>query len=122
MSASPHSISVETNGNRPKQEVEMNSATRRCTLVLITVLTLSASMTFGQGIPKTATKPASKTAKPTTAMNISAFQGALGETPTGWFVPTAGYSARLVAEGARAGRHSVLLQKDAQTANADHFG
>jgi erythromycin esterase len=95
----------------------MNATTLRCMLILLVACTLGARMKFGFGAPQKATKPA-----PTTAENASMLQGKPGETPKGWFVPVEGYSARLVAEGATPGRHSVLLQKDGQSANAGPFG
>lgn len=93
----------------------MSMVSRRIQLGLLVASILIIQKIAGYGSPQTI-KPV-----PAAGKNTSALQGALGETPKGWVVPS-GYSARLVAEGSKPGHHSVLLEKKAQVTNAAPFG
>ena len=56
------------------------------------------------------------------ATNLDFEDGGVGSPPPGWFVPTAGYRARLVDQRPHEGKQRVLLQSDEQAANIGPFG
>lgn len=56
------------------------------------------------------------------ATNLDFEDGGVGSPPPGWFVPTAGYRARLVDQRPHEGKQCVLLESDEEAANTAPFG
>ncbi len=56
------------------------------------------------------------------ATNLDFEEGGVGSVPPGWFVPTAGYQAKLADRHPHEGKQCVLLESDEMAANAAPFG
>lgn len=64
-----------------------------------TTLIMSLLIVFGFGTPAPMAQPA----------NLGFEEGTLGEKPSGWSIPTPGYTATITKEGAKTGRRCALL-------------
>lgn len=100
----------------------MNSIPWRNTGLVTGLILLANSPLCAPNIAAQTTPLPSRTAAAHDGKASGAVQGALGEKPKGWYVPTPGYSAVLVAEGAKPGQNSVLLQSEARASNKAAFG